>query len=51
MATGRAGCAAVVVSADLKRWLPSSWKMDDAVAVTMIAVSLQNLVEVSLFRV
>lgn len=36
---------AAVVSADLKRWLPSSWKMDDAVAATMIAVSVQKLVE------
>ena len=41
----RAAPTAAVVSADLKRWLPSSWKMDDAVAATMIAVSLQKLVE------
>jgi predicted nucleotidyltransferase component of viral defense system len=41
----RAARTAAVVSADLKRWLPSSWKMDDAVAATMIAVSVQKLVE------
>lgn len=36
---------AAVVSADLRRWLPSSWKMDDGVAAAMIAMSVQKLVE------
>ena len=41
----RAAPTAAIVAADLKRWLPSSWKMDAAVAVTMITVSVQKLVE------
>jgi predicted nucleotidyltransferase component of viral defense system len=36
---------AAAVAADLKRWLPSSWKMDATVAATMVAVSVQKLVE------
>jgi predicted nucleotidyltransferase component of viral defense system len=41
----RAAPTAATVAADLKRWLPSSWKMDAAVAATMISVSVQKLVE------
>lgn len=41
----RAAPTAAIVAADLKRWLPSSWKMDAAVAATMITVSVQKLVE------
>lgn len=41
----RAAPTAAAVAADLKRWLPSSWKMDAAVAATMISVSVQKLVE------
>lgn len=40
----RAAPTAAAVATDLKRWLPSSWKMNDAVAATMIAVSVQMLV-------
>jgi predicted nucleotidyltransferase component of viral defense system len=36
---------AAAVAADLKRWLPSSWEMDAAVASTMISVSAQKLSE------
>lgn len=32
-----------LVSADLKRWLPGSWKMDDAVAQAMITISVGQL--------
>ena len=41
----RTASTAAAVAADLKRWLPSSWKMDASVAATMIAVSVQKLVE------
>jgi predicted nucleotidyltransferase component of viral defense system len=41
----RAASTAERVAADLKRWLPSSWKMDEAVAATMIGVAVQKLVE------
>jgi predicted nucleotidyltransferase component of viral defense system len=41
----RAAPTAARVAADLKRWLPSSWKMDAAVAAAMITVSVQKLVE------
>lgn len=41
----RAATTAPAVATDLKRWLPSSWKMDTNVAATMVAVSVQKLVE------
>ena len=41
----RAAPTAARVAADLKRWLPSSWKMDVAVAAAMVTVSVQKLVE------
>jgi hypothetical protein len=40
-----AAMTAATVAADLKRWLPSSWKMDATVAATMVAVSAQKLSE------
>lgn len=36
---------AIAVAAELKRWLPSSWRMDATVAAAMVAVSVQKLVE------
>ena len=41
----RAATTALTVAAELKRWLPSSWRMDATVAATMITVSVQKLVE------
>lgn len=41
----RAAPTTAAVAADLKRWLPSSWKINDTVAATMLAVSVQKLVE------
>ncbi|MFM9970071.1 MAG: nucleotidyl transferase AbiEii/AbiGii toxin family protein [Burkholderiales bacterium] len=41
----RGAATAAAVSVDLRRWLPSSWKMNDAVAATMIAVAEQKLQE------
>ena len=35
--------SAAVVASDLARWLPSSWKMDEAVAAQMISVSADML--------
>jgi predicted nucleotidyltransferase component of viral defense system len=45
LTTLRTAPTAVVVATDLKRWLPSSWKMDDAVAAAMLEVSAQKLTE------
>ena len=36
---------AAAVATDLKRWLPTSWKMDNAVATTMTEVATQKLEE------
>jgi predicted nucleotidyltransferase component of viral defense system len=33
------------VATDLRRWLPSTWKMDNAVAIAMLAVATQKLSE------
>ena len=41
----RAASTAAAVATDLKRWLPSSWKMDASIAAAMVAVSVQKLVE------
>lgn len=41
----RAAPTPAAVAADLKRWLPPSWKMNDTVAATMLAVAVQKLVE------
>ena len=35
--------ATLAVTEDLIRWLPSSWKMDQAVAADMMAVAVQKL--------
>lgn len=43
LTTLQAAPTAAVVAADLKRWLPSSWKMDSALATTMLEVSAQKL--------
>jgi len=37
--------ATLMVTKDLIRWLPSSWKMDQAVATDMMAVAVQRLDE------
>jgi predicted nucleotidyltransferase component of viral defense system len=37
--------AAIWVADDLKRWLPSSWPIDDAAAGKMLAVAIKNLTD------
>ena len=39
----KAPAVASVISKDLKRWLPSSWPMDDAAALQMISLSIAQL--------